>query len=458
MIEEIEYKGIWWLPDNPQKRISGTLRFAPGKGAILDLTGSFKDIKDMNKLFKPEIILGTSAEGKNITLYKCIEVKSTLSIPGLLTSSFDATVVFVGAHFQRGEEIKFKRLSIHYSYLDEWVNISGFDISQGEEEISIKYKLPQPIQTVIGDYKISIDFKRIGPKQSIVQKEASVKQRAYITIEPLQEKPFEEYDKINYHIQNFLSLGITKPVYPLAIEGMTEVNKQIIGDKPYYPPVQIFYKLPGIPESSKTLLPYNMLFTFKDISNRFEAFLRNWFEKRSLLKPVYDLYFGTLYNPRMYLEHRFLSLIQGIESFHQRTHRGEYLSDKDYKDVYDALVNAIPDKVKKDFRDSLKDKLKYANKFSLRKRLKDIFDEYQEILDEFIENTNGFINKVVVTRNYLVHYDQELEGKAAKGEELYRLTQKLGVVLETCLLAELGFNLNEIKDLFSKNRRYELHA
>ncbi len=55
MIEEFEYKGIWWLPDKPKNRISGILRFTPNEGAILDLIGSFK--VDMNKTLNPEMAL-----------------------------------------------------------------------------------------------------------------------------------------------------------------------------------------------------------------------------------------------------------------------------------------------------------------------------------------------------------------------------------------------------------------
>lgn len=457
MIEEFEYKGIWWLPDKPKVQISGTLRFTPGEGAVLDLIGSLKDLKDMDRLFNPEIVLGFS-EGKEITLHRCFETQSKLTLPGFLTSSYFADTVLLGVHFQKKEEVKFKELSIHYSYLDEWVNISGFDIQHAfdKDEVVIKYKQPETIQTVIdGDFKIFIYIKRSGPTESVVQKEATIRQKTYIKIEPPEERHFGEYLSIMYHIQNLLSLGIMAPVYPLDIEGKTELRKQMIGDKTYYPPVKIFYRLPDIPKGPKRILPFQMLFTFKDISNRFDVFLNNWFEKSDLLEPVYDLYFGTLYNPRMYLRHRFLSLIHAIESFHQRIYGGGYLSDEDYKKVYNALVNAIPDGIKRDFRDSLKGKLKYGHNFSLRKRLKEILDKYQEIVSDFIKDKNGFINKVVDTRNYLVHYDQKLKDKAASGEELFRLVQKLKIMVEICLLTELGFGSKEIKALFSKNRRYQ---
>ena len=74
MMDKFEYEGIWWLPDEPEKQVSGTLRFTPNEGAILDLIGSFKDIKEINK-----IILGISSNGKNITLHKCFETKSNVS-------------------------------------------------------------------------------------------------------------------------------------------------------------------------------------------------------------------------------------------------------------------------------------------------------------------------------------------------------------------------------------------
>jgi len=458
MIEEFEYTGIWWLSDKPEKQISGTLRFTPNEGAILDLIGSFKDITDINKTLNPEIILGISSNGKNITLYKCFETKSSFSFLGFQTSSFYANVVFIDVHFQKLENIKFKSISVHYSHLDEWVNISGFDIKHlwKEKEVIIKYKLPEPFKAdVSNDLKVLINIRATGPSLSFVQKEATIKQKTEIKIETSEDKSFEDYRKIMYQIQNFLTLGITEPVYPLAITGLTELNKKMIKDKTHYPPVEIFYRLPDIPKTPKTLLPFDMFFTFKDISDRFESFLRNWFKKADLLEPVYDLYFGTFYNPRMYLEHRFLSLIQAIESFHQRIYGGEYLSDEEYKPVYDALVNAIPDGVARDFKESLENKLKYGKEFSLRKRLKEIFDEYQEILNDFIGNKIAFIDMVVDTRNYQTHHDKDLKKRAAKGDDLYRLTQKLKVLLEICLLTELEFNSEEIKALFSRNRRYQ---
>ena len=458
MIEDFEYKGIWWLPDKPERRISGTLRFTPAEGANLGLIGSFRSFEDINTTFAPRIILGESSNGKSITLNECIETDVSISFPGFQTSSFYANKIFVGAHFQKEEDIQFKNFSVRFLHLDEWVNISGFSIEYKWEdvEVIIKHKMPPPFQANISDdLKVLINFEPIWPKQSFVQKEASIKQNTWIQIEGSEEKPLEYYKKIMNNIQNFLSLGITEPILPMAIEGITEANKEMLGNILRCPPVEIFWKLPDIPKASKTLLPPDMLFTFEDISNRFEIFLRNWFKKADLLEPIFNLYFGTFYNPRMFLEHRFLSLVQAVESYHQRVCGGEYLQEKEYRPVYEALVKAIPSWIVGDFRSSLKNRLKYGNEYSLRKRLKEIFDKYSDILSRFIENKENFIERVVDTRNYLTHWREGLRKHAAQGEELYHLTQKLKMILEICLLAELGFNSEEIKDLLSKKHQRE---
>ena len=445
MIEEFEYTGLWWLPETPEKQICGTLRFTPGEGAVVDLIGSFKGAKTRIVLGPEEIILGCLSNKGDVTLYKCHTAGASYSSPGFQITSFRAGVVFIGAHFHKPEDIKLRSIYVHYSYLDEWTNISGFDIQGSfDEEVVIKYKVPEPIKASINDdFEICIFTRAEGPSHHVVQKRANIEQKTCIGIKTSEEKSFEEYKEMMCQIQNFLSLGVWAPVHPLTIEGMTEANEK----------VEIFYELLDIPKASKTLLPSDMLFTFKDIFDKFDVFLRNWFEqaKPSELKPTHDLYFGTLYIPLMYSEHHFLSLVQAIESFHRRKYEGKYLSDEDYKEIHDVLVDAIPDKVKGGFKESLENKLKYGDEFSLRKRLKEIFNEYQhEVPNVFINNKGAFIDKVADTRNYLTHYDKDLKERAASGIDIFHLTHELKMLLEICLLRELGFSSEEIKDRFSK--------
>jgi hypothetical protein len=463
-MEEFEYNGIWWLPENPDNKISGTLKFHPVEGANLELIGSFKELKDLKAFLQPNIILGITSNGKIITLYKCFESRSHMNIPGFLSSSFIARVVFLGHHFEKEEDIIFDSLSLNYSHLEEWARITGFQVKLETDSKNhltkheVTYNFPQKVEAKLDNFNISFDYDFTLGGDSI--KEVNLKQIMFIKIEPHKPIHFNEYQRnMCYHISNFLCLAIGRAVYPLIIKGKTEACKTKLSDgKVAYNDILILYKMEHLPDLSKKIRPFDMLFSFGDILDNFEKCLRNWFAKSEVLQPVYDLYFGTLYNPSMYLQHEFLSLIQAIESYHRRVDEGKYVSVDDYKQIYETLITTIPQELDTDFRESLKQKLKYLNEFSLRRRLKEILEKCGDVVNLLIHDNKRFIEDAVNTRNFLTHYDKNLDSKAKSGPELYTLVQKMKFILELCFLVELEMPLETLKALISRNRRYQYLA
>lgn len=458
MIKEFEHKGEWWLPDDPQKRIKGTLKFNSGEGALLDLIGSFKDFKSFVGTMKADIILGETTNGKAVTLYRCFEKSSSMSFPGGITSVIFANYVFVGAHFLKTETILFKDVSVYYLHLDEWVNKYNcmVDIPKDEEGriVNIKYVLPQPIPVANDNqYKISINFNANFPSPTV--KEISIRQKAEIKIETTVEMSFEYYMTLLYRIQNFLCLGMMEPTYPISIKGTAEASKIELNGKTYYNTVEIFFLLPESLEINKKISIHDMLFIFNDIADNIALYFGNWLQKSELLEPAFDLYFGTLYNRRMYLQQRFLSLSQAVESYHRRTLQGKYQSDEDYlRGLYPEFVKCIPTGLEEGFKESLQRRMKYLNEFSLRKRLTELFKKHEDVLFRKIGTTNKLIDDVVNTRNFLTHYDIDLDLKAKSGEELYILCEKLKFILEVSFLFEIALPPQKIKDLVSRNSSY----
>jgi len=447
-MEEFEYVGKWWLPEKPDKKVSGKLMFHPAEGFKLELVGLREEFQDFDKQLQP-IILGVTLDDKikSITLYNCSnDGAKTITRENceLLSLLFYTDVAFIGAHFQKPEDIKFKILYVDYLYLDEWVNISGFTINPqnlfNADEIVIKYKKPDPIQAVIGDYKIILEFKPIYPLSlPIARKEACIKQKTYIKIESSKDISLDECRKIINSVKDFLSFVIAESVYPLTVHGMG-ANQQV--------PVEVYYgRFIEIPKAIKKLFPDNILFTFADISDRFAEILKNWIEKVKILEPAYYLYFGTLYNTKMYLEHQFLNLIQALEAYHRQKYNGEY---ENYKPIYNEFKKIVDSSnIDRSFKDALEERLKYLNEYSLTKRLKELFKKYH-IIHDFIIDKDNFIHKVVNTRNYLTHYSGKPQNIAAAEEELYNIIQKLKIILQICFLKDLGFNDEEIKNALNR--------
>lgn len=458
MKNQFEYTGVWWLPENSDNKISGTLKFNPIEGIDLELIGAFKGLKDIKTMLQPKIILGISSNGKIITLHDCFEYHSRHA--RFLTSSFVVNVIFEGHHFEKEEDIIFDSLSINYSQLEEWTGISGFQIDTETDanhhliKHEVIYEPPQKIEVNLDNLKISVNSDFSYNWRGI--DDVNLKQTTFIKMEPDKPTHYNDFQKnICYHIQNFLSLAIGKATHSLTTKGKIMVAKDNSPDGSVeQKKILIFYSEEGLPDSSKPIRSSDMLFVFEDISDNFENCLKNWITKSDYLQPVYDLYFGTLYNSSMYIQHEFLSLIQALETYHRRTHHDEYIPKDDYAQKCKTLIETIPE-VDKKFRNRVIQKLMQPNELSLRKRLTEIYTKCNKLTKLSMPNEDDFIKDVVYNRNFLTHYDKKKESKAKTDQELYNLVQKMKFLLEICFLIELEMTKEKVETLVSRNRRYQ---
>ena len=446
MISDFSHKGIWWLPDNEDVKIDGTLHFNPKEDPRLELTGSFTDVKDIMKISRWGIVLGFTVTGKKVTLLNCLATRTHLHMPGIPTSEILPGVVFLGSHFPRIDQILFDTVSFRYSLLDEWLGISGFKIERTweQKETIITYKHPDPIDTKIHDeLSIVIGFTVTAPISAST--EANIIQTSEIQIKPSGPKDFDFYQSVNRDIHNLLSLATLRRVHPIYIKGT--VSNEII---------DIFYKnIFYYPDESKIKTPFDFLFSYTDIKDCFDDFLRRWFETSRLFESVHNLYFGTIHSSKMYMEHKFLSLCQAIEAYHRRVSPGIYQSrDNFMKEIYPALIDAIPDGTDKNYKESIKARLKYLNEFSLRKRLREIIEAHEEVLSILIPKPKKIIGTIVETRNFFTHYDDDLKQNSLDGEKLYLASERLKFMIEVCFLYQLGFSHEKMKHLIDKTQRY----
>ncbi|KKK66259.1 hypothetical protein LCGC14_2965900, partial [marine sediment metagenome] len=161
-----------------------------------------------------------------------------------------------------------------------------------------------------------------------------------------------------------------------------------------------------------------MNFQLSDIKDDFENILKTWFEKNTKLKSIINLYFGVLYSPFLYSEHEFLSLCQALEVYCRINCDNYYLDDTTYEQMYSDLCEYLNGNIKnsgknlkekynlqKDLLDHLKmGTFKYANEYSLRKKLKVITNKFKKILEDLPYNCVKKIDLIAKVRNYFTHY------------------------------------------------------
>jgi hypothetical protein len=457
MFEKFEAIGIWWLPENPEKKLHGTLSYDPETGTILQVMGSFETSGKISDFRDYDIINGFA--GSEITLYKCFTKSAPIFSlsPDTISTEYFANFIFKGHIFEKTSDIKFRDARISYNNFGSWFfrhTVSFLPSKNGDFTLTTK-----ALESITADINENLKISLISGNERSSKWVADgcsllLIEKSFVDIETTTDIDFEQFMEVSSKLQQFLTLAINKPIWiqnlwisvPNAgeenstVEVFLEIQKHLLGN-------------------GKLIHPTEMPFSFDTISNKFERLLQNWFEKSPFLRPIFNLYFALQYSDKMYVEHRFLNLISCLESYHRRRFDGKYLSDKNYNEFKELIIKSFP-KVSDDNYDDFKTKfigsLEYGNELGLRKRLKLICSENNAILSKYIKNQAQFIDKVVVTRNYRTHFDKRLEDVAISDiSEYLDFNLKLKMLVELCIFKELEFNMDEIEAIFARNREYQ---
>jgi hypothetical protein len=439
LIKEFEYRGVWWLPEDPGREVGGILKFSPGEGARLELTGALKEPASLiRRLSAPELIFGKVFGRGKVTLYRCLEVKRHINTAE--TSDLIADVAFLGDHVDP-RRATFSSMSVESSELDLWANVNWVEFPDLSElagrNFSIRFYKPELLEARLDNgIKVTLGVGIEGPQMSWVQTEVRLKRKIFVRVIPPSPCPFEECLNLVQAMLDLASLGILHPAIPNEIVGMVE-ERESEGSEPIR--IEILYRLSRKPSFDRASLhPYAVLFSLADIYERFEEFVRNWFDTKARLEPVWNLYLATLHAPEMYVESHFLNIVHALEAFHRLTVGGHELPEDEHGKRVDEIINSAPCQ----WCQWLMDKLRYSNEPSLRSRLIKVCGMFPSVTGRLIGNQKAvkrFVCQVVDTRNYMTHHDPELGQSAARGISLFPLTEKLKILVECCLLRELGF-------------------
>jgi hypothetical protein len=450
---------MWWLPAHEDEAVAGILVIESDDFPRLELIGALRPMQRLSEDFAPDIILGV-AGGALVTLYRCVCTGSNFQIPGQYTEKYIGHFVLRGVHVAHAEHILFDKMQHRYDALFEWAGITGIKTesqtnAQGHlTRIEATYGFPETPTFQVDRAVIRL----IPAVQTDGLRTDHFTVSESLSIEVVADTPLSlEAYLVNYFhdIANFLSLGVGGPVQIEEVSAeLHSENEPSQQNRPQR--VEITFLSRGR-HVTKTRNRWDMLFTLRDLGQSAERAFALWLQRANDLRPVYDLYFGTIFQEGAYLHQRFLSLAQALESYHRRAYGGTHLAADKFSSVLSdllAVVNLEAHAINRDVRNAFSNKLKYLNEVSLRKRLKDLFRDRHELASLLIRNEGRFIDRVVNTRNYYTHYDEDAREGAVEERNLLSLTDQMQFLLELCLLGELGLSDEIIRQLIARHQRY----
>jgi hypothetical protein len=219
MLEKTRYSGEWWLPANPENKIKGKFSFNQTEGAILNLEGAFAEY--------PKTIFGLSEAGRAITLQDCIAL-TLVGLPSIPFKVFGHRV-FLGAHFNKSEDVKFNSFHCQMSNFFEWLWKSGIKYEgEASKNIVIKYDRPEPISISLNsELRIDIYFRHSFSSKHR-NGEIQLKQTAFVSFHPKENKNIDDYLSWMHHFRNFLCLATQVSISPQEIIGVGETPASMV--------------------------------------------------------------------------------------------------------------------------------------------------------------------------------------------------------------------------------------
>ena len=452
--EPIEKSGFFWLPNSPENRFPGNLRIDEFGKVSVELMGFLGDElfapQDLNQLFSgiPAVsrdivtrILGVVRDVGHVTLENCDGRGFSLNIgSGPSWRTFYPELAVMGALFNEGEPLEFSEVGFTIQGLETWLSISGISFEQDFQRSrgSINFEVPEPVAiNLLDGMTLEFGFGLHFPSVSVVNTEARVAQTTsaiFLTQEP---QPLGTFLRAASRLRNFVALGLDQPISVNAITAY--ISQELADGKTYNLPLRIYGQYFQNSESAREIAWHRMLFSRKDLGDRLEESLQEWFKSYETLESPFNLFFGSKFGGLSYLDIRFLWLAQGIEALHRRTSDDTAMPEEEFQRIFDQLMSACPEEKKK----WLQNRLTYANEASFRSRVRSIAEPFCELFPDSRE-FRSFVSRVVNTRNDLTHYSTRSEAKESSLHELWVLTQKLEAVFQLYLLRLIGLDYKQI--------------
>lgn len=446
MSADIQYAGHWKVPGTDEV-FEGTLHYnEETRVLVLQLIQPY-GTKTFNShilaSFQPPVISGKLFSGSHVTLLGCLRTNTYTHIGSHTTETIYADYALWGLEEADCESPLFRGCTIDYGAVLEWAGLCYYNPDTKKEQLGkiIRWSHEEDIELdVTGGLHL-----RFSPRQgsfSLMDYRNDVTFHQHIEARLFYDAP-RRWQEIMLDVdwlRRLIELGKGREV---GIREARYLHPSHLLPKEYgaegqdrYEPADVLIGTEQRDVADEHSRRWTFLFNLSEAYAR--GALRVWFEKRSELEPVVDLYTLAYTDKIPSAMALFLNLMQALETYHAR-----FVCDSAnaYKKRVESLVENIPS-ASPDVRNFLCDSGQQGStSLYLKSRISDLlYAGGRRPVSPKQMSFVGFPQKLVDTRNYYTHYSQGKKDKAFRKEELPIVNAELMALLEYHLMLTLGFD------------------
>lgn len=406
-----EFKGLWWLPNDIENQVSGTLIVKKDKIVLetIGVLGSKSPIEHFagGRVPQYNVIWGISSDAKKISVFNCYESMSLNTDCPFPVAKYSVQVVAVGKHIRSLKETGNYDIKAYIEELSYWFRPNIIHVSQQDKKFTFSTDLEKANQIAVTldngctlelEGEVNITHGKTGMQVEINQMS---------TLSFACSKPISMNDaKRNVFLfEQFLSFATLTSVQS---DRFLLIDKEKDGDLTQNKSIEIYekkYERSNDPERF-----WDFLFVYETIKDSFSSIICKWYAEKDMF-PIRAHLIDSVGQIGSFCSNDFLIVAQAIEGFYCRFR-------EDGPNLTTILKN-------------------------LRNEFSDIF---------ILELSDDDIKCIRDSRHYFSHLlPPGKKEHVVDGHELYNLNHKLRKLLLCCMLNFVGFSNKEINGIFSKS-------
>ena len=417
-MKELDVDGLFWRPEEPERKFAGRLRFSPTDGATLSVVEPMRfNATGVTRVALTDLLAGGPDAGGEarllgvteshvLTLDGCSQPGSSMGSNLMIQRRYRVTTVLTGVHLGREEPMSFTRASVELSNLASWVGRSGLSVddvladdSEKPSGLRLTYQHVPAVETNTDDGSIAVRFPwrcKFNPfGQSLIEHECLFECRFR---EP---QPLGKLMEVCQGLRNLVTICVQAPSAILDAK-LTHANSER--------PVDWYTEWigAGSPKEKVVVERPKMAFTCDDLGG-LEG-IRAWLKLASRYSVVIALLVSHWYVPPLYQEQRYFNAIVAAESL-------------------------------------IRIRKQEQNIKNLKKELIDLAEKIEPLFVPLVGDHRKWAGEVVRTRvNYVVHPGRQGSGD---GYRQYLLSESIYLLVVLTLLRECGASDDALKKIQS---------
>ena len=468
--ESVEWVGHWWLPDDPEEKVPGILRYDGEGGIALLLIGGFEDrvmsqsasgIVSYHVENKKWDVIRGMAEHREITLLDCAPKSSrrTLDIEpqGPYKQNIEARMALFGVYVDSADVPAFSVAEMSIEDLARWAATSTMECTYGVSEneldgtasISIK---PVALQSaVIDDAEFCLVNQHTLPFFEYFKGQTVGRVCDTVSMRIKSKSPISlnyALDKVKL-VQDLISFATDRAsgVIWLRLE-LSQDGCELPNSKKLPRGVDVLYSPFAFGCHDAKAVDFRRVFFTCD-SLPFEQIFPRWSEKYEQLRSAINMVSGLRYAPSSFIENNLLTAVGAAEVLHRGLDIDtKPIPDVDFKKIREDVLEKVPEIYRERFKKAIR------NEPRLRDRLLDLAKRLDgEVVRLFIPDTDHWARRTAKARNDLAH-----EGKTPKHslEELVAVVEVTKAVVVLSLLNEIGLPIEQQLKIVEEHPRLQL--